>query len=290
MRSCTAALLLVCAAAGTWTAVSEDPGAWTALERILAEMSESRGDAITMAKLIAKGRASGLLPNDMQKIQLAAQQRLTATSNGAQVDAREKLERGMAAAVYSRDIDAPLQHALKILPPKDELIQKAKDLKNTLPRHQAPQGKPQHKPQGETSSARLPPPPPPPQDSLPGARKKDGKKSREAARRERGKGSWSKMLYYAAANATAVVAASDAGVMKVAGCAAAVLAIAAAAVMLMRRRKPAAGDAGTPITWTILRYDGPNHLGLRYNLLPAYQMALITSGCVPFRRGVRLRY
>ena len=37
-----------------------------------------------------------------------------------------------------------------------------------------------------------------------------------------------------------------------------------------------------PTTWTILRHDGPNHLGLLYNVLPAHQMALIISGCVPF--------
>ena len=39
-----------------------------------------------------------------------------------------------------------------------------------------------------------------------------------------------------------------------------------------------------PTTWTILQYYGRNQLGLRYNMLPAHQMALITSGCVPFRR------
>ena len=33
-----------------------------------------------------------------------------------------------------------------------------------------------------------------------------------------------------------------------------------------------------PITWTILQKDGPCHLGLRCNELPAHQMALITSG------------
>ena len=38
-----------------------------------------------------------------------------------------------------------------------------------------------------------------------------------------------------------------------------------------------------PTTWTILQKDGPNHLRLRYNVLPAHQMALITSGCAPFR-------
>ena len=41
--------------------------------------------------------------------------------------------------------------------------------------------------------------------------------------------------------------------------------------------------AGTSKTWTVLQNDGPNHLGLRCNALPAHQMALITSGCVPFR-------
>ena len=35
--------------------------------------------------------------------------------------------------------------------------------------------------------------------------------------------------------------------------------------------------------WTVLRKDGPNHLGLRYHALSEHQMALTTSGCVPFR-------
>ena len=42
-------------------------------------------------------------------------------------------------------------------------------------------------------------------------------------------------------------------------------------------------------TWTI-HYptkDDPNHLGLRCNTLPEPQMALITSGCVPFRTRPR---
>ena len=35
--------------------------------------------------------------------------------------------------------------------------------------------------------------------------------------------------------------------------------------------------------WSIIQRDGPNHLGLWYNVLPEHQMALITSGlCVPF--------
>ena len=34
-----------------------------------------------------------------------------------------------------------------------------------------------------------------------------------------------------------------------------------------------------PTTWTILQRDGPNHLGLWCNALPARQTALITSGC-----------
>ena len=37
-----------------------------------------------------------------------------------------------------------------------------------------------------------------------------------------------------------------------------------------------------PTTWTITRYDGPNHLGLWYNALPEHQMALITSDCALF--------
>ena len=39
---------------------------------------------------------------------------------------------------------------------------------------------------------------------------------------------------------------------------------------------------GPPQTWTILQHDGPNHLGLWYNVLPEHQMALITSGCATF--------
>ena len=35
-------------------------------------------------------------------------------------------------------------------------------------------------------------------------------------------------------------------------------------------------------TWTILQKYDPNHLGMRCNGLPEYQMGLITSGCVPF--------
>ena len=44
--------------------------------------------------------------------------------------------------------------------------------------------------------------------------------------------------------------------------------------------------AGHPTTWTILPKYGPNDLGLRYNVPPAHQMGLITSGRVP----VRLRW
>ena len=40
---------------------------------------------------------------------------------------------------------------------------------------------------------------------------------------------------------------------------------------------------GAPTTWTILQQDGPNHLGLWYNVLPEHQQALITSVCVPFK-------
>ena len=42
-------------------------------------------------------------------------------------------------------------------------------------------------------------------------------------------------------------------------------------------------NLGDPIAWTILPKDGPSHLGLRYGVLPAHQMALIASGCVPSR-------
>ena len=44
-------------------------------------------------------------------------------------------------------------------------------------------------------------------------------------------------------------------------------------------------------TWTVLHHDGPNHLGLWYNVLPEHQMGLITSGPChqrePTARGVR---
>ena len=33
-----------------------------------------------------------------------------------------------------------------------------------------------------------------------------------------------------------------------------------------------------PATWTTLQHDGSNHLGLWCNMIPEYQMALITSG------------
>ena len=46
----------------------------------------------------------------------------------------------------------------------------------------------------------------------------------------------------------------------------------------------AASSVRDPKTWTILQRDGPNHLGLRHNALPAHQMALITSDCAPSSR------
>ena len=47
--------------------------------------------------------------------------------------------------------------------------------------------------------------------------------------------------------------------------------------------KVCASRKGTPTTWTVLQQDGPNHLGLLYNVLPGHQMALITSDCAPFQ-------
>ena len=35
--------------------------------------------------------------------------------------------------------------------------------------------------------------------------------------------------------------------------------------------------------------DGPNHLGSRHNVLPAHHMALIASGCVPWKVSGRIR-
>ena len=43
------------------------------------------------------------------------------------------------------------------------------------------------------------------------------------------------------------------------------------------------GQVRDPTTWTVLQNDGPSHLGLWQKVLPEHQMALITSGCVPFR-------
>ena len=40
---------------------------------------------------------------------------------------------------------------------------------------------------------------------------------------------------------------------------------------------PSTFGAGSPTTWTVLQQDGPNHLGLWYNVLPEHHMALITS-------------
>ena len=45
------------------------------------------------------------------------------------------------------------------------------------------------------------------------------------------------------------------------------------------------GQVRVPTTWTIIQRDGPNHLGLRCNLLPEHHMALITSDCVPSQTG-----
>ena len=42
-------------------------------------------------------------------------------------------------------------------------------------------------------------------------------------------------------------------------------------------------------TYTTRKNDDPNHLELRFNALPAHQMALIASGCAPFRVRVRPR-
>ena len=48
--------------------------------------------------------------------------------------------------------------------------------------------------------------------------------------------------------------------------------------------KPSGGWVRDPPTaWTVLQHDGPDHLGLRCNAFPDHQMALIASGCAPFR-------
>ena len=43
------------------------------------------------------------------------------------------------------------------------------------------------------------------------------------------------------------------------------------------------GRCGDPTTWTTIQQNGPHHLGLWHIALPEHQMALINSGCVPFR-------
>ena len=35
-----------------------------------------------------------------------------------------------------------------------------------------------------------------------------------------------------------------------------------------------------PTAWTVLQQNGPDHLGLWYNMLPWHQIALITSDCL----------
>ena len=40
-------------------------------------------------------------------------------------------------------------------------------------------------------------------------------------------------------------------------------------------------DGGLPHNMDYPQKDDPNQLGMRCNALPAHQMALITSGCVP---------
>ena len=49
----------------------------------------------------------------------------------------------------------------------------------------------------------------------------------------------------------------------------------------------APGSSVRDPTPTVLPNDDPNHLGLRCNALPEHQMALITSGCLPFSRPTR---
>ena len=48
------------------------------------------------------------------------------------------------------------------------------------------------------------------------------------------------------------------------------------------RRRPPGASAGIP---TSLQHNGPNYLGWLYNALPEHQMALIASGCVPFKKS-----
>ena len=54
-------------------------------------------------------------------------------------------------------------------------------------------------------------------------------------------------------------------------------------------RNMAACTVWDPTIWTVLQHDGPDYLGLWYNALPEHQMALIASGCVPFRSALRGR-
>ena len=43
-----------------------------------------------------------------------------------------------------------------------------------------------------------------------------------------------------------------------------------------------------PAARTVIRHDGPNHLGLWCNALPEHQMALITSDCAPLQSTARI--
>ena len=65
---------------------------------------------------------------------------------------------------------------------------------------------------------------------------------------------------------------------------------------LLLRARQAARPLPFSHQWTVLRHDGPDHLGLRCNALPWHQMALITSSCArqaaragPSQAGLRVR-
>ena len=45
-----------------------------------------------------------------------------------------------------------------------------------------------------------------------------------------------------------------------------------------------------PTTWTVLQKNGPNHLGLWYNMLPWHQMAPVTSDCLAANARGRRRW
>ena len=55
--------------------------------------------------------------------------------------------------------------------------------------------------------------------------------------------------------------------------------------IIISHRGSTGAEVRDTTTWTVLQNDGPDDLGLRYNVPPAHQMALITSGLCALQAG-----